>query len=522
MGLYEWIGLKAKKESVIEKKDSKNGFGHSVIEPPKDDMFKAYIPNFLYKPPFGYPLNKNVLHLKALAKNPYIFSVIKTLKDEASTTKWEIRIKKEFGQEVHSVKYDELIKGVSHWFYNPNGNEESFNDIVGQWIQDLCEVDAAVGVKVFSKGGDFSQLFARDGGSFLKNPDIFGYLGNRDEFVYPYTGMTEAQNSNVMADRIKIYSSHFAETAAYFQYGWTGNALPVPFGRREIIYISTNTRTDGIYGRSPLEVIEQVLMTLVYGIQYNTDFYVNGNMPEGLIHVEGADGELCLSLQEKLKSKFKTSDELLGKERRIGHTYPVWGGPAVNFVPFQFNAKDMEIIEQQKWFTKLVWSAFGVTPDQMGYTEDSNKAVSQTQTGVFKKKALRPLLRKIEYAVNTQILSEFDPSGVLEFCFEDYDLEEDMRRLQLHDLEIRMGIKSPRMVAEEEGIDLSKFDEFTEAKEEKEREQLERQNNNNSFGGDVEIKAEPKKKSEPIVVDDIESYFKDVKKELLDRYEREV
>jgi phage portal protein BeeE len=146
-------------------------------------------------------------------------------------------------------------------------------------------------------------------------------------------------------------------------------------------------------------------------------------MPDGLINLQGADPEICKAFQDRLKGQFK-HDDSLGNNVRTGHTYPVYGGPAAEFIPFQLSAKDMEIIEQQKWFTKLVWSAFGVTPDQMGYTEDSNKAVSQTQTGVYKKKALTPLLKKIEYAINTQLLVELDPSGVLEFHFEDYDLDE--------------------------------------------------------------------------------------------------
>lgn len=820
MGIFSF--LKSEKKDVT-KQSSSTEPGYQ--DPPQDDMFKAYIPNFLYKPPFGYPLNKNVLHLKALAKNPFIFSVIRTLKDEASTTKWEIKLKKEYVPEQFKKPKNELKavstynetndlaenndaekKRISNWFYNPNGNEESINEIIGQWVVDICEVDAGVGIKVFDKSGKFSQLFARDGGclkfnqmietdqgfikigeivskklpvkvkswnfntnkfeyksvinyftngtttdwlliksktntkfrslcvtpehkiatskgyilagnlnvgnilltqsetlnkyqeqvllgsilgdasltkgqsehskihfkethsikqkeyllwkkqifkdlspiyreyfsrysaeyeptlkceistkaslcfekyynlkypfvksdivknldllglavwiqddghftvdqameiscgkipidvlsemciilsknfnvlfeakkrtreniirikkdefvklsdilapfihssmsykvgkdktgeslvdidyslniglneteiyeiiklnsydtkydievednhnyfaqgilvsnSILKNPDIYGYLGNRDDIVYPYTDI----NPNLTTPyNIKIYSAAYAETAAYYQYGWTGNALPVPFGKREVVYIMSNPRTDSIYGRSPMEVIEEVLLTLIYGTSYNNDFYLNGNMPDGLINLMGADADVANAFQKRMKDKFKTTDSLLGNSRRIGHTYPVYGGPGASFVPFQLSSKDMEIIEQQKWFTKLVWSAFGVTPDQMGYSEDSNKAVSQTQTGVYKKKALKPILKKIEYAINSQIMPELDPSGKFEFAFEDYDVQEDLLKAQLYKLQIDGGWKTAEMVAEEEGIDVEKLKEHKE------------------------------------------------------------
>jgi len=494
MGLFSFL----KAEKVREKKTG-SATAPAYSEPPQDDEFKAYIPNFLYKPPFGFPLNKNVLHLKALAKNPFIFSVIRTLKDEACTTKWEIKLKKEYAHEAFTQNklkadtgFEAEIKRISDWFYNPNGNDESFSEIIGQWVQDLCEVDAAVGVKVFNKKNEFSQLFARDGGSFLKNPDIYGYLGNRDEIVYAYRTM----NPNLtMPYQIKIYAAAFAETAAYYQYGWTGNALPVPFGRREIMYMMANPRTDSIYGRSPLEVIEEVLVTLIYGTAYNTDFYLNGNAPDGMINLVGADTEIAKAFQDRMKDKFKTTDTLLGNSRRVGHQYPVYGGPDAKFVPFQLSSKDMEIIEQQKWFTKLVWSAFGVTPDEMGYTEDSNKAVSQTQTGVHKRKALKPLLKKIEYMVNNQLMTELDPSGKLEFAFEDYDLDEELKKAQLYQLQITGGWKTAEMVAEEEGIDMEKLKAHKEEEAQKEMEIAKETNPGFLDKKEPQVKADYKKMS---------------------------
>jgi hypothetical protein len=471
MGLMDWFkpGLKA---SVTEKKKDVSKVGGAAEpgnrEPPLGDEFKAYIPNFLYKPPFGYPLRKNVLMLKELARNPYIFSVIRTLKDEAACSKWEIRLKKEFANEVFSGEHDDEIKRISQFFYNPNGNDESFGDIVAQWVQDLCEVDAAVGVKVFNKKKDFSQLFARDGGSFLKNPNIYGYMGERADFI---DAIGDFNPNTAMPDKVKVYSAHYGESAAYFQYGWTGNALPVPFGKREIVYIMSNPRSDSVYGRSPLEIIQDILMTLVYGARYNLDYYLNGNMPDGILNLVGADEDVTKAFQARLKEKF-TSRDTLGNDSRVGHVYPVWGGPEVNFVPFQINARDMEIIEQQKWFTKLVWSAFGVTPDEMGYTEDSNKAVSQTQAGVHKRKALKPLLTRIEYAVNNSLMPELDPSGLFEFKWEDYDLDEDLKRHQLYEIQIRNGIKTALMVAEEEGINV---EQLKKEKEESKQEQLEMQ-----------------------------------------------
>ena len=49
-------------------------FGRAVRETSDDGLFKAYIPNFLYKPPYGMPRRVNTAKLKDLSKNTYIFS----------------------------------------------------------------------------------------------------------------------------------------------------------------------------------------------------------------------------------------------------------------------------------------------------------------------------------------------------------------------------------------------------------------------------------------------------------------
>ena len=51
-------------------------------------------------------------------------------------------------------------------------------------------------------------------------------------------------------------------------------------------------------------------------------------------------------------------------------------------------------------------------------------------------------------------MPELDPSGKYRFKFVDYDLSEDLVRHELFEKQIAMGLKTPEMIAEEEGIDL--------------------------------------------------------------------
>ena len=420
------------------------------------DIMKSPIPKFLYKPPFGYPRDGNIPHYRDVAKTPYIFGVIKTLTDEAAGAKWRIKPKKEFTNEDLE---DEIIK-VTAFFRNPNGNDESFEHLQKKLVTDLCELDSAVIVKVFNEIGQMTQIFASDGGSFLKNPDIYGYMGNKAEFIHP-TEDYYSLSPNVFK---KNYND-----AAYFQYGWATAGNPIPFGKREIIFMSQHPRTDSVYGTSPIGILLNTIYMLIYGQQHNLDYYLNGNLPEGIVHIPGENKDTARALKNQLQSKIKAVDSL-DNNVRIGHTYPILTGQdKPSFIPFTLSAKDMQILEQQKWFIKLVWQVYGVTPDEMGETENSNKAVSQSQTEVHKRKAIKPILQTLSYHYNTQLMPELDETGKLEFVFDEYDMDVEIKKMELYQKQLDIGIKTSKMIAEEEGIELPKLEEDSkdESKEEK-------------------------------------------------------
>lgn len=481
----------------------------------KDGIFKAYIPDFLYKPPFGMPRRVNTVALKELSKNPYVFSVIKTLCDEATSMEWEIVVKEEFQEEPDAdadnkaPNYDDKIKEITKFFRNPNGNAESFNHLLRQVVTDLCEVDSGVFVKVFNTEGKFQQLFARDGSLFLKNPDIYGYMGNRRDFVAPlpdgFTGVAVDVGGTPTVTQqqiMKQYSLLYKEDAAYFQYGWTAGSMPVPFGKREIIYMMQNPRADSIYGRSPVEVLEETIMNLIYGIDFNLDFYTNNNMPEGVIQLLGANTEQIKQFRENWDNEFKFTDQF-GKKRKKFYKVPL-SSTEVKFTPFQLTAKEMEVITQQQWFTKILWMSFGVNADEMGFTEDSNKSDGENQIKTFKRKAIRPLLDVISYHINTQLMPEFftedanvpDSGDVpLKFSFDFYDVEEDKRKHDLLAQEILMGVKTPLMVAKELDINIEELEAELKKAEEKEDERFDKEMA--MRGGAAPGNPSPKKEDNP-------------------------
>lgn len=463
----EFFGLNITRTNLKATPKIQRPIGDVAEVPIRDDsLFKAYIPGYLYRPPYGYPRRDNVPLIRNLAKNPYIYSVIKTLQDEAASTAYDIVYKKDVEP---TPALDKIREEILDFFDNPNNNKESFADLRRKVVKDISEVDSGVWIKVFNRGGAMTQIFCHDGASFLKNPDVHGYIGNREDYVpamqneFQLKDAADIYTAPVNQEIIKLYDARYKSTAAYFQFGFTGNAMPVPFGKRELIYMMANPRSDSIYGLSPIAILADIIMSLVYGSMYNLDFYMNNNMPEGILSIVGADPAQVKRIREKLTSRVQTTENLFGKKRRVGFRIPVTNMPA-DYKHFSLDPKAMEIISQQQWFTKLVWACFGVTPDEMGFTEDSNRSTGQVQHKVYKRKAVRPMLGTIKYHIDKEIIPEWGEEAfkALEFQFDDYDLDEDLLKHDLYQKQVLLGIKTPEMIANELGID---YEEVRKTKE---------------------------------------------------------
>jgi len=379
-----------------------------------DNIYKAVIPGFLYKPAFGFPLNKNIPEIRRLAKTPYVAMITNTVCNEIASLDWDV-VARDGDESVP----EEIIEQTKNFFYNPNRNDESLEYILRALARDLVEIDAGVLVKVFNLKGEFLEMYARDGGTFTKNPDIFG----------------------IMPDE-----------RAFYQYGWSTGARPIPFDRSEIVYFQTASRTDSIYGLSNIEVLEDTLQLLLYGIDSNLEYFSDNNIPKGVFQMVGAEADEIKAFQEMWMEQLKKKDAA-GNWRKYFHKMPIVNSDG-KFERIGFSNLELELINQQEWFTKLVWACFNISPSELGFTEDSNRATEIIQSEVVKRKLLKPLVRIVEYRFNTQVVNDLPwIKGKYEdqilFQFDKYNLQEELAKRQLFWGDLKHGLRTANEIREE-------------------------------------------------------------------------
>jgi hypothetical protein len=240
----------------------------------------------------------------------------------------------------------------------------------------------------------------------------------------------------------------------------------------------------------------------------------------------GANKQQIDNFRANFESKFTKVNEF-GQRVKEFFKFPI-SSTETKFVPFQISSKEMEVLSQQEWFTKIIWTAFGLTAEEMGFTENSNKATGETQTKLSKRKAVKPLLKSMQYAYNTQIVTEFfaDEAGNIpgfgeipvEFVWDDYDYEEDKKKHDLLEQEIRMGIKTPEQVAAELNIEFDK-EHFEQKEAEEMAQKQEGFNKEKPKDKKPEVKAKIVKKKE---IKEVEKTFDEELDSLADQFITEI
>lgn len=409
-----------------------------LTEETREGIVKSYIPKFLYKPPFGYPRFANMTYIRWLATTPYVEMCISTIIDELCSIEWDI-IPSE-GLEDESDEKE--ISHIKNFFNNPNSNKESFEEVfIRMPVRDLLEVNTGVLNKVFNLKEEMVEVIARDASTFTKNPDIHGMMTDREDILLPKEIMN---NPGEVVNPFQQMSQYVArEAAAYFQYGWISGPVPVPFGKKEIVWLQKMLRSDDHYGQSPVQILAKNLQMLMYQIDSDLEYYNDNNVPKGIIGLDQSDSEELDAFKEQWYEKQRKKDEF-GNWKKIMHKVPI-----VNRIPkftrIEFSASELQLIEKQKWYTKMVWATMGVTATELGYTEDAQGQSNQiVQSKVFRKKAINPMLRLMEARYNSEIVSEFgyvfkNSDGLeipkYEFKFKLFDIDEERNKAELYKLQ---------------------------------------------------------------------------------------
>lgn len=152
----------------------------------------------------------------------------------------------------------------------------------------------------------------------------------------------------------------------------------------ELIYRPYNPRSDNPYGIAPSELVIMRINTALRKQDFDLKYFTEGNLPEMLL--AAPNGTLTPQQVNDFETYFNAMLAGNSAMRRRAKFLP-WEPNAVVTKSFSYDTA------LDEYMGKLTMAAYGVTPAELGFTDDVNRASSDGQENVQERRGIKPLAR---------------------------------------------------------------------------------------------------------------------------------
>lgn len=374
-------------------------------------------------------------------RTPVVFMAIDAIANEVSKVDWEVVPKKsildQFGygttnnsskgvlttkqwsqfktkyttQNENEISKETLqrIESVYSLLEDPNENNESFTAIRKKIAVDLKIHDAAAIEKTRNGLGEIAEIYTAPA---------------------PYIRMNYDKNGKLLNPAFKQYDKNHPRT------------IVAEWSKDDLIYMLLNPISTSMYGVSPIDIIAQVVATLVNAMNYNGSYFESAALPEGFFTLPGMTETQARRLMQKWEQDIKSK-----------HHKVVFMPEGAKWNQFRFTNVEMQWLQGQKWYSEIVYAVLGVTKNELGFTEDINKSNGENQSFVFKNKSILPILNVISEKINQELIGKqgFGYTDVM-FVFKNVDLADKETMDKIHDRAVKSGRMTINETREEMGL----------------------------------------------------------------------
>ncbi len=388
---------------------------------PNPDEREAIYPQWFFSSRIGQPRGVNIRTLRKLSKSSWVQMVLNIFKKQISTIPWEVLNEDE--EDDTDRKKD--IKKVMDFMNKINPDNQTVNDINSELVTDIGEIDAGIVNYVYSNDsytiGDVPVYDAWGKVERLEIGLVLKPLGRRT------LNKVKSVDGGTMLKQVDIHKN----LLNYWQYSFKHpRQNPTRFDKEEIAYLLMNKKSYDVYGFSPIQSMQQVLELLIQGTRYNKDLYTNSAIPAIIASLPKVKTSDLKKLKRRWNNQYK------GKPHQIG--FVNWA--IDKFHKLADNNRDLEWLEGQKWYSKIVFGVFGVSPVEAGFFENANRSTEEGQERITVKNALKPYLSLLETLHTnktiTEILGREDHGLKFKFFPKDHasekiEFEQDTKLLEL-------------------------------------------------------------------------------------------
>lgn len=230
---------------------------------------------------------------------------------------------------------------------------------------------------------------------------------------------------------------------------WDGQIIRHPVSDEYVVFYpwelgygirnkTTNVLRNG-YGCSELETLIEIVTWILWGMQYNGNFFKQGSQPKGFINVK--NGNVDQGTLNEFRQDWKQTMSTVYNSHKI----PVIQGIDLEWIDLQQTNRDMEFTEWIKFLLVIVCAVYRMDPSELGFQfQDAARIFGQEgqkeRLDHSKQKGLTPLLVFYQNILNKYIISEIDDR--LELVFTGIEIEDEAAQVELDKKKSEAGFVS--------------------------------------------------------------------------------
>lgn len=230
---------------------------------------------------------------------------------------------------------------------------------------------------------------------------------------------------------------------------WDGQIIRHPVTNEYVVFYpwelgygvrnkTTNVLRNG-YGCSELETLIEIVTWILWGMQYNGNFFKQGSQPKGFINVK--NGNIDQGTLNEFRQDWKQTMSTVYNSHKI----PVIQGIDLEWIDLQQTNRDMEFTEWIKFLLVIACAVYRMDPSELGFQfQDAARIFGQEgqkeRLDHSKQKGLTPLLVFYQNVLNKYIISEIDDR--LELVFTGIEIEDEAAQVELDKKKSEAGFVS--------------------------------------------------------------------------------
>jgi hypothetical protein len=388
----------------------------------------------------GIPRAADLMTIRSLEQTHTVSLPIDTVQHQVATTSYEIVPDTDDPTAAHQEAAADSMRFFEGRY---NTNNQSFDKLTKQVINGILSINTGTIELVPRSDGYLGELYVRDGATMVKAPDRKGRLPQPPEPAFWQFAIQGAIQRFDWDDPVRDLAEHVG-TMGYGRFA----RKPIPFSRDELVWLGEDGKEWHPYGFGRVQKVRRLVEIILNQDVSNRKYFPANEVPEGIVNIVEASQEQVQDVREWW------NEEIKGERHKVG----ILGGNGsdIEWMPFRATPEELEFIESQKWYNKLVWYVFGVSANEIGHIEDVNRAASAEQGMAVWRKTTKPLLEVVQNGINTGILPYMEPydrvDGELRFewQFDNPEVEQLEREKQHQDLD--RGLRTINEVRQERGV----------------------------------------------------------------------